>query len=263
MISNPRPGSGRSGFLGHCASFLGSASGQKAPAPGVRLPPRQEIDAVIFDAGGVLLLPDPVVGREAVRPLGYEPCDSDWASAHYAAIAAFDKMEPTVWSEIRRAFAAALGIHDDHLADAVSLIESLVVSTPWVSVDGAAMALRTLGDAGFRLTVVSNAFGTIAEQLATQGVCSVTDTGLPRVRTIIDSYHVGIEKPDPRIFQLALDSVDVPGSRSVYVGGSVRADVAGAIAAGLEVAHLDPCSICKGDHPHFDGLAALVNWLVP
>jgi hypothetical protein len=37
------------------------------------LPAPQLIDAVIFDVGGVLLLPDPNAGREALGSLGYAP----------------------------------------------------------------------------------------------------------------------------------------------------------------------------------------------
>jgi putative hydrolase of the HAD superfamily len=34
---------------------------------------------------------------------------------------------------------------------------------------------------------------------------------------VIDSSHVGVRKPDPRIFQLALDQLGVTAAESVFV----------------------------------------------
>jgi putative hydrolase of the HAD superfamily len=131
-----------------------------------------------------------------------------------------------------------------------------------VPVDGAADALRALSAAGYKLAVVSNAWGTIAEWLEQHGVCSVTDDELPRVGAVIDSHLVGIEKPDPRIFQLALDAIDVVPERSLYVGDTVRFDVNGALAAGLQPVHVDPYQFCDGPHSHIASLAELTDWLV-
>ena len=41
-------------------------------ATSISLPPPEAIDAVIFDAGGVLLLPDPMFGQLALRTLQHE-----------------------------------------------------------------------------------------------------------------------------------------------------------------------------------------------
>ncbi|MFT3692482.1 MAG: HAD-IA family hydrolase [Kofleriaceae bacterium] len=49
---------------------------------------------------------------------------------------------------------------------------------------------------------------------------------------ILDSKRVGIEKPDPRIFELALDQLHTHEQPRVHIGDSYTADVAGALAAG-------------------------------
>jgi putative hydrolase of the HAD superfamily len=82
------------------------------------------------------------------------------------------------------------------------------------------------------------------------------------VAAVIDSHLVGIEKPDPRIFQLALDALDVVPERSLYVGDTVRFDVNGALAAGLQPVHVDPYGFCDGLHCHIASLAELTESLV-
>jgi FMN phosphatase YigB (HAD superfamily) len=41
------------------------------------------------------------------------------------------------------------------------------------------------------------------------------------------SYEVGVVKPDPAIFELALDRLGRPGRRTLMVGDSPRDDVGG------------------------------------
>ncbi|MBX5489891.1 MAG: HAD-IA family hydrolase [Chloroflexi bacterium] len=50
--------------------------------------------------------------------------------------------------------------------------------------------------------------------------------------TAISGHH-GVEKPDPRIFELAVASLGVPPAEAAHVGDSVRHDVEGARRAGL------------------------------
>jgi putative hydrolase of the HAD superfamily len=228
----------------------------RRPSPG-------EIDAILFDAGGVLLLPDAEIGRAAMRPLGCESTAEDWRRAHYSANLVIDTMDRPDWSRIRRTIAAEIGVSDDRLEEAVPLIEELIIATPWVAIDGAAETLAALSDAGYLLAVVSNAFGTVEQELEALGVCSVAGDAIPRVETVIDSHLVGVEKPDPRIFHVALERLGVDATRSIYVGDTVKYDVLGATAAKLHPIHLDPYEFCAGDHAHVAHLRELRQWLVP
>ena len=155
------------------------------------------------------------------------------------------------------------GVADDQLDAAVPLIEQLIASAPWVPVDGAVDLLWSLGGAGYQLAVVSNAFGTVERQLHELRVCSVAGDGMPRVGVVIDSRVVGVEKPDARIFQLALDALGVEAARAVYVGDTVKFDVQGAEGAGLRPVHFDPFHLCTGPHSHVSALAELSDWFVP
>jgi putative hydrolase of the HAD superfamily len=97
--------------------------------------------------------------------------------------------------------------------------------------------------------VVSNASGQIEDVLARSGVCQVGDGNGCSMRVIVDSHVVGIAKPDPRIFDFALEHFrDIDRSRIAYVGDSVTMDVAGGRAAGLHPVLLDPFD----DHPGAD-----------
>jgi putative hydrolase of the HAD superfamily len=53
------------------------------------------------------------------------------------------------------------------------------------------------------------------------------------------SGHHGIEKPDPRLFQIALDSLGVRADQAAHVGDSLSADVVGARQAGLRAVWID------------------------
>lgn len=226
------------------------------------LPERRDIDAVIFDAGGVLLLPDAESGRAAIATLDCESTPEDWRRAHYATLPLLDDMQTIDWLAHHRAMAALIGVSDERLDAAAALIEDVMTGTPWVGVPGAADALRALSGAGYQLAVVSNAWGTVAQWLEQYGVCSVDGGDLPQVAAVIDSHLVGVEKPDPRIFQLAIDVLDVPPERSLYVGDSIRFDVNGAYGAGLHPVHVDPYDFCDGVHRHIVDLAQLTSWLV-
>lgn len=231
-------------------------------APPAALPAPESVDAVIFDAGGVLLLPDARVGQTALSALGGGPRFQDWPRAYYSAGARLDSMDVADWGGLGRGLAAAVGVPEAQLDAAAPLIEQLIVLAPWAPVDGAVDVLRSLEAAGYKLGVVSNAFGTVERQLEELRVCSVTSDGMPRVGTVIDSHLVGIEKPDPRIFHLALEALGTEASRSIYVGDTVKFDVLGAEAAGLHPVHFDPYHLCGGVHSHISALVELSDWLV-
>jgi putative hydrolase of the HAD superfamily len=84
------------------------------------------------------------------------------------------------------------------------------------------------------------------------------------VTVVLDSFVVGVEKPDPAIFHRALEVLGVPPERAIHVGDTGWADVAGARAAGVRPVHLDPHRFCPNpdDHEHvtdLDGVVALVR----
>ncbi|HEV8437099.1 MAG TPA: HAD-IA family hydrolase [Methylomirabilota bacterium] len=111
----------------------------------------------------------------------------------------------------------------------------------------AAGALGRVKAAGLIAGVISNSNGSVRSLLE--------DIGLARhLDFIIDSAVVGVEKPDPRIFRLALEHAGVPAEAAVYVGDLYSVDVLGARGAGLGAVLLDPlgywgardCPVARG-----------------
>jgi putative hydrolase of the HAD superfamily len=62
---------------------------------------------------------------------------------------------------------------------------------------------------------------------------------------------VGVAKPNPEIFRIALDALGLASSETIlHVGDSLRYDVGGALAAGLRPVHLDPYGFCPAPEGH-------------
>ena len=78
----------------------------------------------------------------------------------------------------------------------------------------------------YRIGIVSNFYGNL------QAVCD--EAGLtPSITVTVDSTLVGCKKPDPRIFQAALDALRASPAEAVFVGDSLGRDMAGARGMGM------------------------------
>jgi len=220
------------------------------------------IDAVLLDAGGVLVLPDPEVLRRGLTPFGLHPSDEICARAHYASMAEVDRLGAADWPLVDRVFARVAGVAEEDVDAVLPIVEDLYLNQPFVPVPGAAEALLDLQAAGMALAIVSNASGTMERQLADHRICSVDGGEAARVRVVVDSSVVGIEKPDPRIFHIALEALEVQPEHALYVGDTVHFDVHGARAAGMRCVHVDPLGRCPAtDHLHAATLGDLARAL--
>jgi putative hydrolase of the HAD superfamily len=84
---------------------------------------------------------------------------------------------------------------------------------------------RELKQHGLAVGIVSNSEGKLAELLHELGEA-------PTFAVIADSGVLGIEKPDPRIFEFAAKALGVTTRDIVHVGDSWEADVEGALRSG-------------------------------
>lgn len=67
---------------------------------------------------------------------------------------------------------------------------------------------------------------------------------------VLISERVGIWKPDPAIFEMALDMAGIPAADAIYVGDSHIADVPGAQAAGMRAVWMNRAKVdWPGDAP--------------
>jgi putative hydrolase of the HAD superfamily len=211
-------------------------------------------DAILFDAGGVLVLPDPTVLGPLFAPFGGDPSVAAHVRAHYRgmAVKSWAGSAEHFWDEYNHAYATSIGIPESDVAYAAHVLERTRNAYLWRwPIPGSMSALAALADAGVPMGVVSNAAGQIEEVLLRSRICHVGAGAHTAMRVIVDSHLVGVAKPDPRIFDFALSHFDeFDRSRIAYVGDSVTMDIGGARAAGLLPILLDPFD----DHPEADFL---------
>jgi putative hydrolase of the HAD superfamily len=219
-------------------------------------------DAVLFDAGGVLVLPDHTVLGPLLAYYGGDRSFEAHRRAHHAGIAAkalVDGQEHD-WDVYSRAYVEAVSVSAEHFEAATITLEHTWSAWLWRQpIPDSVEALRLLQDRGVTMGVVSNARGQIEQVLAMSGVCQVGEGPSVPMRCIVDSHVVGIEKPDPGVFRPALDALGVSPERVLYVGDTASIDVVGARNAGLHPVLLDP----YGDHRggEVDRIASLLELL--
>jgi putative hydrolase of the HAD superfamily len=99
-------------------------------------------------------------------------------------------------------------------------------------------ALQRLSALGLKLVVVSNANGVLHQ--------AFDRLGLTRYfHCICDSFVDGVEKPDPRFFQIALDRSGAAADSTMHVGDLYYVDVMGARASGLRAMLIDPFDLYR------------------
>jgi HAD superfamily hydrolase (TIGR01509 family) len=77
---------------------------------------------------------------------------------------------------------------------------------------------------------------------------------------LVDSYAVGLRKPDAVIFHQTLGQLGVAPHEAVYIGDSYGHDVVGARSAGLRAILLDPFDLYKdSDCPRIHALSELTG----
>lgn len=205
---------------------------------------KARFDAVLFDAGGVFVIPDPAVLAPTLAYYGATDDHGAYHRAHYGAMAAKSraKVGEDDWSHYNRRYVELVGVGPDDLDAATLVLERTRHAHLWrAPVPGSAEVLHELNRRETPIGVVSNASGQIAEILSRSGICQVGPGPSAQVRCIVDSHLVGVAKPDPVIFDHAL--IHFPGierDRIAYVGDSVVMDVGGASAAGLVPVLIDP-----------------------
>ena len=214
---------------------------------------RPRLEAVVFDAGGTLVRLDYEWMSEMLAELGLAVSAADVRRAEVHGRRRYDAsagrapntpalgLHPPLGSvgPSRAYFAGtleAVGCRHPLLEEALERMQekqnppSILWARP---MEGARHALDALAALGVRACCVSNSDGRAELHLAE---CGVRD-GL---EFVVDSQIEGVEKPDPRIFALALAKLGVPAERAVYVGDIRSVDEAGARGAGMHFVLIDP-----------------------
>jgi putative hydrolase of the HAD superfamily len=146
------------------------------------------------------------------------------------------------WKSVYTRMSGVLGIGAaDGLAD--TLYEAFTDQRNYALFDDVAATLDALETAGLALGIVSNFEAWLEDLLGSLGVRE-------RFAVRVISGREGIEKPDPRIFTLALERLGIDAHDAAYVGDNPEFDIAPAHALGMTPVLIDR----RGRFPEADGL---------
>jgi len=217
----------------------------------LELPDPATVRTLLLDVGGVLVRPGFGRVAEALRAHGVEASAEALAAAENPVKRQLDR-PPTAglasdeergW-EYFDAILEKVGVRPT-AATRAALLELKAWHdrhNAWDDVlPGVREALAAFGRLGLRMAVVSNANGTVAVLLERLGLAA-------HFQAVVDSALEGVEKPDPRIFEIALRRLGADRQTAVHVGDLYEIDVVGARRAGIRPVLLD----AEGLYPEAD-----------
>ena len=172
-----------------------------------------------------------------------------WAHAYWAQspdlladIAQFGRMDDSFWIQYAYRYLRALEVPQSQARSlAAKLFQSMQENfEPENHVYPSVLeTLRKLKDVGYNLGLVSNRSNPCQEECQRLGLLEYFDFAY--VAAEVDAW-----KPDPQIFDRALEITGSPPLRTIYIGDNYYADVLGAKNAGLQPVLLDPEGIFSG-----------------
>ena len=207
---------------------------RRVPGPGA-----SRFDAVLFDFGGTL----DAEGEPAVEQFfrAYHGAGGQRSAAEFEPIfRESDRQLATDSATRTRGFRDTLleqsrllaALAGDAKLDAAA-IGGAVHASVCAAADRNIAVLRTIRERGMRIGVVSNFTGNLDRCLAELGIAPLVDVA-------IDSAIVGVRKPDPAIFGLALAQLGVRAERALMVGDNPFADICAAASLGMSTCWLSP-----------------------
>jgi len=121
--------------------------------------------------------------------------------------------------------------------------------------DGTFEILNYLKDK-YQLHIITNGFEEAQDKKMT------TSNIKPYFKTVTNSEMVGVKKPNPKIFNFALDWAKAKPHESVMIGDSLEADIEGAHNIGMDTIHFDYKDIHNNHkYKRITNLKTLVNHL--
>lgn len=212
-------------------------------------------EVILFDVGNTLLFPNwqrilaPLTAK-AIYP-GHDQLQAveRQTKNEFDALVTSGKVDHGFWQLFYSHLLELLQVHDNGMGPALS--EATRLSSNWDRIrPGTREALDQIGGS-FRIGVISNADGKIAEVLK---ACGISDCFL----SITDSGIVGHEKPHPAIFTSALQTMGVAAERALYVGDVYAVDYVGAKNAGMQAILFDVAGAYRGrEWPRVESLQEL------
>lgn len=209
---------------------------------------QQPLRAITFDAAGTLIrVAEPVaetyarLAREHGGELSPQALDTGFREV-FADMPpmAFAERDPAALVRCERSWwrdlVARVIQHAGQVAAFDAYFDALFAyyagGHAWRAYPEAHAALQSARQRGMRIAVVSNFDSRLPPILRTLGLEA-------RVDVVVYSTGCGAAKPDPRIFEHALQVLDTPAEAALHVGDNLNADYHGALAAGMRALHLE------------------------
>ncbi len=222
----------------------------------------QGLRAVLFDAGDTLIHmprgPEETL-QEACRHWGLSISPEQARGACQQSERYYSRYylgyrgdQGPFWRHFHAEALAYLGLDDPDGSKADYLSHIFGRVGIWVAFPEAEAMCRRLHGMGLRLGVVSNGPSTTHDLLSQNGL-------LPFLDTVVTSQELGIQKPDPAIFVLALERLGVVAREALFVGDLYDVDILGARAAGVAGVLIDRRGDSgRVDCPVIDSLEGLI-----
>ena len=194
-----------------------------------------DLEAVTVDGFGTLVeLESPVVTLvQALSDRGVDRSPSDVgcafaAEAGHYRLHAHEGRDAETLARLRRDCVAVFLRELAAPVEPDEFVDAFLAALVFRPAPGAAAALAAMRSRGLRLAVVSNWDCSLPERLEELGLRDQFDA-------VVTSAEAGAPKPDPRVFQLALERIGARATRTLHVGDE-DADERGAVAAGMHFA---------------------------
>jgi putative hydrolase of the HAD superfamily len=202
----------------------------------------ERIETLLLDAGGVLVVPNWTRVSDMLQRYGVE-----------ASVAALRAAEPTVkfaidtfvgvstssdanrWGDYLEGVLKAADVPLDQrtLAALQEIRAYHAEHNLWEEVpDDVVPALKRLRRLRLTLAVASNANGTVQRAFDRVGLSEYFDV-------VCDSHFEGVEKPQPRFFEIVLERCGGKRATTLHVGDLYHVDIVGARNTGLDAILLD------------------------
>ena len=218
------------------------------------------IEALFFDVGNTLLFPNRKKMLYALHARHVFPSEEllqqierETKREFDALVESHSAVDHGFWWMFYSRLLRELGMPDERTC--ADLVARTQTSSNWCDIrPGTREALQRLGRR-YRLAVISNADGKIADILAHCGIADCFES-------ITDSGIVGTEKPHPAIFEAALHSMGVKAEQSLYTGDVYCVDYLGSTSVGMQCVLFDvPGAYTQKGLPRVDSLEALETLL--
>lgn len=218
------------------------------------------IKVLFFDVGNTLLFPNRQKMLHSLHQRQVFPSEEllrqiecETKQKFDALVESHSAVDHGFWWMFYSRLLSELGTPDE--STCADLVARTQTSSNWCDIRrGTREALQRLGRR-YRLAVISNADGKIADILMRCGIADCFET-------ITDSGIVGKEKPHPAIFEAALQSMRVSAEQSLYTGDVYCVDYLGSTAVGMQCVLFDvPGAYTQKGLPRVESLEGLETLL--